>query len=107
MVQGWHGAGGGMGDGSVGQEAAWEMAQVRARAGATSRWRRMGDDAGKGKGEGCLKMARARRHGRWHGAGDGVRDSVGWETVGAGERASHSLLKLSDTLPTSSVGMGG
>jgi len=50
---------------------------------------------------------RARQRRRWHVAGDGARDSAGQETVGAGERASHSPLKLSDTLPALSVGMGG
>src|SRR5882762_6749160 len=58
------------------------------------------------------KMAREvvwgrRWHGRWCGAGDSTGDSAGQEMVGAGERASHSLLKLSDTLPVLSMGTGG
>jgi len=78
-AQGWHRAGGGMGDG-MGEgclETVW------------ARQHRAGDGTGNGMGNG--------------GAGDGTGDGAGWEMVGAGERVSDSPLNCADTPPMLSM----
>ena len=53
------------------------------------------------------EMACVRAGLRWCEVGDSMGDGMGWEMAGAGERVSDSLLNCADTLPASSMGMGG